>query len=331
MPSSKRVRVAASAAPCVLAALVVGGVYLGVRERLPDPIATHFPGSGAPDGFGSGGGFVGVAVGVLLGMGVLMGALGGFQQAGAARWIPPLSWAAAGLTGSVMVSALVVNSGVADAHDVRMPVWHLGIGCAVAVAAGCAGWLIARGWPGGPVGRGVGPAGRLTLGETESAVWVRGTGSWQLGLIGGVLVVGGVATVAPLGWIPCTVLVPAGLSCLVFSRLQVAAGPRGLSVSVLGLPWARVRVPLDGMASATARQVSAIGDFGGWGYRIRPGASGVILRSGEALVVRRRGRDGGEDGREFAVTVQDAATAAALLTSLIDNSRTTHGTSSTSG
>ncbi|MCZ0980282.1 hypothetical protein O1L60_18300 [Streptomyces diastatochromogenes] len=59
-------------------------------------------------------------------------------------------------------------------------------------------------------------------------------------------------------------------------------------------------------------EISALGDFGGWGYRVRAHRTGVVVRSGEALVVRRTG------GREFAVTVPDARTAAALLNTLAE-------------
>lgn len=37
--------------------------------------------------------------------------------------------------------------------------------------------------------------------------------------------------------------------------------------------------------SASAVEVSPFADFDGWGHRIRPGADGVVLRSGPAIVV----------------------------------------------
>ncbi|GAA3029785.1 hypothetical protein GCM10020000_03060 [Streptomyces olivoverticillatus] len=58
-------------------------------------------------------------------------------------------------------------------------------------------------------------------------------------------------------------------------------------------------------------------DFGGWGYRARPGASGIVLRSGDAISARLT------TGSEFVVTVDDAATAAALLNTLADRERRT--------
>ena len=56
--------------------------------------------------------------------------------------------------------------------------------------------------------------------------------------------------------------------------------------------------------------VEALGAFGGWGWRRVPGALGVVLRNGEALRVERK------QGHALVVTVEDAATAAALVNAL---------------
>lgn len=318
---SRAVRAVVAALPFALSAVVVAAVHAAVRDRLPDPLATHFSGGGAPDGFSSAGSFLAVSVALLLGTGALLGGIGAWQRPGLGRWIVVTGWAAAGLLGSVLVSALRVNAAVADAHDARLPWWHIGVGCAVAAVAGGIGWLVVRGWTAESVAAGTVPE-RLALREGESAVWVRGAGSPQLGLIGGVLVLAGVAVSVPAGWIAAVALAAGGVLCLAFARVRVTAGARGVVVSPGALPWPRVRIPLDGIESASHRPLSALGEFGGWGYRIRPGRSGVILRSGDALVVRRVG------GREFAVTVDDAATAAALLNALVGRGRGAQGASS---
>ena len=55
-----------------------------------------------------------------------------------------------------------------------------------------------------------------------------------------------------------------------------------------------------------------MGEFGGWGLRLSvEGRFGVVLRQGEAIEVTRA------NGRRFLVTVDDAATGAALLQALI--------------
>ena len=62
--------------------------------------------------------------------------------------------------------------------------------------------------------------------------------------------------------------------------------------------------------------VSPLAEFGGWGYRVgRGGRVGVVLRTGEGLQVERSG------GRSFVVTIDDAATGAALLNTLAARSR----------
>ncbi|MEU6657640.1 DUF1648 domain-containing protein [Streptomyces sp. NPDC046821] len=309
MPHSRALRVAVSAAPFIAAAGVVGGVYASVRSALPDPMATHFPGSGAPDGFSSAGSFLVVALIVILGTGAVCAGAVGIQRATAARWGGVIAWGTAGLLGSVLTSSLLVNAHVANAHDVRLPWWHLLAGCGVAVVTGALGWLLTRGWPDGPVGDSP-ERPTLPLDAGENAVWVHRAVSWPLTVVSVAMLLCGTVAVVTAGWWGL-VLVGTGLLMLCFTRVQVLAGAEGVVVSTGTLRWPRVRIPLERIESAELRHISAIGDFGGWGYRIRPGASGVVLRSGEALVVRR------DNGKDFVVTVDDAATAAALLNSLV--------------
>ncbi|MGA5063489.1 hypothetical protein ACPB9E_06840 [Streptomyces exfoliatus] len=106
---------------------------------------------------------------------------------------------------------------------------------------------------------------------------------------------------------PLTGLALAAAAAAVFALV-------GLLLASL-VPRPRVRVPLAEVAGATVRELdttAVLRDFGGWGYRVRADRTGVVLHTGEALVVRRG------SGREFAVTVPDAATAAALLNTLAE-------------
>ncbi|MER5947230.1 hypothetical protein ABT127_14285 [Streptomyces sp. NPDC001904] len=310
MPISSAPRALLAGLPFAAAALVASAVRTALRDRLPDPMATHFPGSGPPDGFSSGSGFLVVGLLMLVGTGALFGVVAGRQRVGAARWTVVLGWGTAGLLGSVAVSVLRVNAAVGDAHDARMPWWHLAVAGAVAAVAGAGGWLLTRGWPRTwEVGEGTAGTS-LALRDGERAVWVRRAGSLPLTLLGSALIAAGLVAAALVGWWGLPVA-GAGLASLGFGRVQVTVGPQGLVVAQSGLRWPRVRIPLEQVESASRRTISPLGDFGGWGYRVRPGATGVVLRAGEALVVRRTG------GREFAVTVDDAGTAAALLNSLV--------------
>ncbi|MGR7001890.1 hypothetical protein ACU686_34105 [Yinghuangia aomiensis] len=95
--------------------------------------------------------------------------------------------------------------------------------------------------------------------------------------------------------------------------MRVTVDASGLTVGYGRI--ARTRVPLDRIAEAGTRNVRALGDFGGWGYRVRPNTRGVILRSGEALELRLAGGD------TFVVTTPDARTAADVVNTLAARTR----------
>lgn len=102
---------------------------------------------------------------------------------------------------------------------------------------------------------------------------------------------------------------------LALGRWWLVVDRRGLMVrSVIG--WPRMRIPLNEVVSAEVTMVSPMGDFGGWGYKVDlAGTVGIVVRAGEAIRVRRTGE------RAMVVTVDDAATGAALLNTLADRGR----------
>ncbi len=99
-------------------------------------------------------------------------------------------------------------------------------------------------------------------------------------------------------------------SLLTMLSWHVVVDQRGLTVTGLfGFP--RLHIPLDSVVAAAPIEVSAVGEYGGWGVRFgRSGNWGVIARAGGAIEVQRR------SGANFVVTVDDAATGAGLLTAL---------------
>lgn len=116
-------------------------------------------------------------------------------------------------------------------------------------------------------------------------------------------------------WTAGIALLIVGLVLLAFASAHVKVDRRGLTVAAGLAPWPVLRVPLKNIAAADSRNISPLADYGGWGYRFRPGRSGLVLRSGEAIVLRRT------NGREFAVTVGDSVTGAGLLNTLIEQQR----------
>ena len=97
--------------------------------------------------------------------------------------------------------------------------------------------------------------------------------------------------------------------CLVFGRLRVSVDRRGLRVvsSLLRLPIKQIA--LDQIRSARAESIRPL-EWGGWGYRVLPGRSAVVLTRGPGMVVERH------NGTLFAVTVPEPELPAALLSTL---------------
>ncbi|MGW7431084.1 hypothetical protein ACWGIN_16195 [Streptomyces sp. NPDC054861] len=283
------------------------------HDRLPDPLATHFStqGGGRADGWTGLTAFGLVSAGLLLGLGagwtvlVRRNALWG-------------AWATAGFTTALFALLLRDNLDVTDAGGVVSPLVNLTVAAGAAAVTALAGLALTRSVPQeDPVSQpgqdGNGP--RLPLGASEVAGWSRATDSRAMTTAGAVAAVVGLAGTLgayPAPWPLPPVLVLTGLVTLLLARVRVTVDRRGVTVRPALAPWPRLSVPLDGVESAVAREVDAPAEFGGWGYRVRAHRTGLVLRSGEALVVRRPG------GREFAVTVPDAATAAALLNTLVD-------------
>lgn len=160
-------------------------------------------------------------------------------------------------------------------------------------------------------------APRLPLGEAEQAAWV-GTveqASWPVILGGCALLTAVVGTASGQWWLALTIAVPLAALLVIMTRWTVTVSRDGLSARG-ALPRPRLLVPLDEIESAEVGTVRAVRDFGGWGLRLASGGrTGLILRSGEAIVVRRTG------GRVVLVTIDDAATAVALLNALAARAR----------
>lgn len=255
-------------------------------DRLPDTLATHFSGadSARADGFTGRTAFAAVSVALLLGLGTGWTVL----VRRTALWG---AWATAGFTGALLVLLLRDNLDAADPAQVVSPLTNL---------------LPAAEGP------------RLALGASEVAGWSRTTASRPLTVLSLLALAAVPAGLLLAPW-PAALLALLGLVIgvpgLALARVRVTVDRWGVTVrpSLAGRP--RVRVPLDEVTGASVRELdtaAVLADYGGWGYRVRADRTGLVLRAGEALVVRRSG------GREFAVTVPDARTAAALLNTLAE-------------
>jgi hypothetical protein len=166
-----------------------------------------------------------------------------------------------------------------------------------------------------PVGT---PAEPLPIADGERAVWIGRTRLATPGLVVVVLAIvlsaaaGVFAAIVTDGAAAAVLGVPVLLLALLLttSYWTVRADAAGLTVrSATG--WPRFHLAAGEIAQAGTTRATALGEFGGWGIRFGRGRRlGIIMRSGEALEVQ--GRDGGA----LVVTVDDADTAARLLSAV---------------
>ncbi|MEV5602240.1 DUF1648 domain-containing protein [Streptomyces sp. NPDC052299] len=320
-------RVVLTALPFLLALAVDLLLFATRRDRLPAQLASHFVGNGRVDDYAGQTSYLVVTTLVLLGTGLLWTLMSGFGKfpGTAHRMLVGFGYAFAAFIGYLLGAVLLINvDAVEDAQgrgqDVHFPMWHMAAAFGAGVVAFGLGHLVAMltPVPGPDVDEGrQGDVERIALGTDEVAGWARGTGSWWLPLTALLVVGSGIAVLFTTSWPFAVLPLVLGLLIASFARPYVTVDRRGITVTGL-LPWPRVRIPLDRIETAASRDISPLTEYGGWGYRIRPGRSGVMIRSGEGIVARLT------NGRDFAVTVDDSATGAALLNTLIDQRRTDH-------
>ncbi|MGW5115131.1 DUF1648 domain-containing protein [Streptomyces noursei] len=318
-PAPIRPRGWIAALPFLLVTVCLGGVYAVVADRLPERLAAHFGLDGRPNGYASTQGLLWWFLAVLLAAGAGTAAL-------SRRALPARSGRLLIATGYFLVVVLGYpaaailwgNADAADAAAVRMPLWQLAASLGAGVLAAGLGWLLAGPDPEVPRPE-PGRVRRLDLPAGVRAGWTRTISSLPMAALAALMACGGVVLGVSAGWVGGGALLLCALLVAVHCSVRVTVDKRGLTLIPVLFPVPLRRIPLAGVAEATSRRISPLAEYGGWGYRIRPGGSGLLLRSGAGLVLRRT------NGREFVVTVDDAATAAALLTTYLDRQRSTEG------
>jgi hypothetical protein len=281
------------------------------RSGLPDPLPTHWSGHW-PDGFTSYAGFTAILVGIS----VVAAAAASITPA--LRKLAPVyrrhavtiagavAWLAAGLWLSTAGAAW-------DASDAtKVPIsWWPTFAIAAMLLGALAVWF-AYGRTPLPPHRALDtaefPVADLRI--DGRAVWTRRASAPMFYVLAGV-----VALLTPVPWLvgaPAVVgvllLVTAALVAALGS-IRVVVDQRGLIVrgGVFGYP--RKTVALADVEAASAAIIHPL-EWGGWGYRVMPGRSAVVLHKGPGIVLDLA------NGRQFAVTVGDPQTGAAVLNAL---------------
>jgi hypothetical protein len=285
--------------------VVVGLVPLVIGwSHMPDPVATHWGIDGAPNGY-----MPLLAVPLLVVFAVSIGLVTSslFRIEGRPT---AEAFAMVGLLGGLgvflMTSLVYLNWDVPTWEEAGPVVWWhiLGIVAGAAVG-GLIGYSLGKRWHSIPVNEShaVGPVVRIPEGEVVS--WVGSCSvRWPL------LILGPFAVVFFLmrDWWMVMGLVFIVLA-LLFSRVFVFISDHGFDIRLGGGIRAR-RIAIDDVQVARAIDLEPAA-WGGWGWRVKSGASAIVLRRGDAIEVTF------ESGRRFAVTVDDAATGAALLNGLV--------------
>ncbi|GAB3466532.1 DUF1648 domain-containing protein [Actinophytocola sediminis] len=307
-------RILLAGVPQVLAVVPAAVLLVATWDRLPAQLATHFAADGSVNDQLSRQamliGMVGLGLVLAVALGLVNRPLWGVPVS---KWdIPRLhvvfSWALAGFLGVVLFMVVAGNLDAGDPATVTMPAGLLLYAFGAAVVAGVIGAVLA---PRSAATRDDHDPPTMDLAPGERVSWSRPMSSPWLAALGVLLAVGGVLLGWSVGWGTGWLVVVAGLLVCLLSSAKVTVDRRGTTVAFTALGWPRTRVALDRTESAVAEHVSPA-QFGGWGYRIVPGASGFLLRSGTALVLTRT------SGRRFVVTVDDAETAARVVNGLRD-------------
>lgn len=159
----------------------------------------------------------------------------------------------------------------------------------------------------------------MELGPDDVVAWSRTVTSPMFAVVAIVMVALGAVLFGPplargeggaLNWGFAVYLIGIVIVAL-FASFRVSVDWRGLRVSstLLGIPLQRV-APAQ-VVDAQATELVPM-EWGGWGYRITPGRSAIVLGSGPGLVVTKQG------GTQFAISLCDPEQPAAILRALAE-------------
>ncbi|MEV0163550.1 DUF1648 domain-containing protein [Nonomuraea fuscirosea] len=294
---------------------------LALRDRLPDPMATHWGSAGTvPDGSSSLTGHVVTSSVTWAVMWLVLFALtrrGQARRAFRSTW-----WGCLFGFGTLMLgltaSTLSVNLDAPGWRAAELPVWHVPLVLLGMVAAGLVAARLGRGPEDEPSAGEQAPP-RLRLRPGQRAVWVSHlVNPWLTALTFGALVlIVAAITLRLTGRFDATA-VSAALPGFVIV-LVVGLATMSLTVKVVGekvvigfgpVGWPTRTIPLAKVESAWAEERRP-GEVGGWGFRGVPGSATIMLRGGECLILRYR------SGGRLAISIDDAERGASLINTLI--------------
>ncbi|TFB77398.1 hypothetical protein E3O06_01225 [Cryobacterium glaciale] len=313
----------AGASLCV-PVLVVIISWLAWRDALPAELASHWSGSGPADDA--------MAVGTLLALNLALSGVPAVAGVAVSFW-PGISARARrgtyfflGVFGGMGAVTWLLSAGltmqVGDPYEVVLGPW-------VIVSIVAAGYgLIPFAISPKPRVEATDVARRFEFAPSETGAWSQTiTGNMFAWVAIGLIVLGSVIYGPAVidgrvsdQFFGIAVMSAAILLVASFIRLRVTADWRGLRVvsAIFRIPLKRIRLEAIDMIEAAELRPT---EWGGWGYRIMPGRSAVILRKGPGLIVTTTNQ------KQFAITLDDPETPAALLATLRDGNSAAPGDS----
>lgn len=301
---------------------VIAAVQLALMPLLPDVVATHWSFSGTADGFGSAWTYPLMTIGIGGGITALIAGIALAEMKSPAqrtqyRFLGTVIGAETGFLGSSMLGVVVVQIGIDDAADAPGTLGVLILSLVIGVVLGAIFLLAIEEPPAAEIAE----QDPLPLTDLEQTVWIRSVrmsraGAVTLGTLVGATTLGILAlcfdALRRTGSIPfalwgtlALMLVVSVLS-LSMLRFDVRIDDAGLTVRT-PLGWPRTHIAAGSITAASVVEVSPMAEFGGWGWRFGANGQGFVLRAGEGIRIARN------DGGDVTITVDDAATAVALL------------------
>lgn len=304
----------------VTSALVVIPLFL--RDRLPDPLATHWSPDG-PDGSASFTVVVLVSLGLwLVSWAVAMGlALHGgvfVRRLSRMYWWGSLFGMGA-FTVGMTLSMLISNLGSSAWQESALLNLTLVATGAAALVSGVTAGFLGRGEPDQQQPASEAPP-RLRLRAGQRSVWVgRTTNTWLAATAAApavVIVVLGALQLLGIGlaavtWTLLPVMAIVLVAGLVTASVSVRVTEDGLAIGFGPLSWPVRRIRLSKIDKAWSEERFP-SQVGGWGFRGLPGSAAIMLRGGECLVLRYR------SGGQLVISIDDAERGASLINALIE-------------
>lgn len=289
-------------------------------SELPDPVASHFDGSGTPNGSMSVATFA-LMTSCLMGVGIALciaAAFAPLRHQHLTRTVTPTIGFLGGFLGAlgaaILASTVLTQRGLDDWTEAGDVGWSVLFTAVAAAAIGAsAAWLATR--TGSAVEHGsIHSDAALDLADGEVAVWTSTLRSNPLLLLGLTATAVGLVVFFTSGRLVGGIIAVSGIALVAFATVHVRVDQTGLRVTYGWLSWPTTKVDIADVLAVRAIDVRPL-EWGGWGYR------GSLKLMRRAAVVHRAGpgiRLDLHDDKVFVITVDDAATGAALLAALME-------------